>query len=92
MCCNVAGGPPEDLQPLLGARGVVKRLASVRVLMFTILVITTIGVAGIGLWIILGTGLYYVFVSSFSVLSLTLRQECCSLICYVKLLPANKYC
>ena len=74
-CCNVAGGPAEDQQPLLGARRVVERLTSIRVLIFTLVVLTTTGVAGIGLWLIIGTGLHYVFASSLSVLSLTLRPE-----------------
>jgi len=66
-CCNVADGPPEDKQPLLGARRVAERLTSIRVLMFTICVLTTIGVAGIGVWLIIGTGLHYVFACSLSV-------------------------
>jgi len=74
-CCNVTGGLPEEQQPLLGAHGVVERLASIRVLMFTVLVLTTIGAAGVVLWLLIGTGLHCVFVSSISVLSLTLRPE-----------------
>ena len=68
-CCNVAGGPPEEQQPLLGARGVVGRLTSVRVLTYILLVLTTIGVAGVVSWLIIGTGLHYIFGSSLYLVS-----------------------
>ena len=56
------------------AHRVVKRLTSIRVLLVTLLVISTIGAAGIGLWMFIGTGLHYHFASSLSVWLLTLRQ------------------
>lgn len=54
MIAATSGGTPEEEQPLMAHR-VVKRLTSIRVLVVTLLVISTIGAAGIGLWMFIGT-------------------------------------
>jgi hypothetical protein len=72
--CNVADGTPEERQPLLRVRRVVERLTSIRVLTFTLLALTVIGVAGVGLWLLIGrpADLQYVFARSLSAWLLTL--------------------